>query len=81
MKQVLVIKTEMLLKQDMMARYQKLFAEQLKSGVVIVPAFFKAELLNVPEDIEVIVEAEPGEHEFLNKHIIMKGEETCPYEK
>lgn len=57
MKQALVIKTDMMLKEDMLNHYQKIFAEQLKTGVVIIPAFFKAELLNVPTDIEVIVEA------------------------
>jgi hypothetical protein len=47
----------MMLKDNVMAHYQKIFAEQLKAGVVLIPAFFKAELLNVPTDVEVIVEA------------------------
>jgi hypothetical protein len=72
MKQALVIKTEMLLKADMMKHYQNLFAEQLKTGVVIIPAYFQAELLNVPTDVEVIVQAGPDEHEFLKKHIVTK---------
>lgn len=62
MKHALIIKTDMMLKPDVLNRYQKLFAEQLKTGVVIIPAFFKAELMNVPEDVEVIVEsAKEGE--------------------
>lgn len=62
MKHALVIKTDMMLKPDVMDRYQKLFAEQLKTGVVIIPAFFKAELLNVPTDVEVVIEsAKEGE--------------------
>lgn len=66
MKQALVIKTDMMLKPDILAMYQKKFAEQLKTGVVIIPAYFNAELLNVPTDVEVIVEAE-NEDSFLNK--------------
>lgn len=57
MKYALVIKTDMMLRQDMLAQYQKAFAEQLKTGVVLIPAFFNAELVNVPTDIEVIVES------------------------
>jgi hypothetical protein len=53
----LVIKTDMMLKDDVLNHYQKIFAEQLKTGLVLIPAFFKAELLNVPTDVEVIVEA------------------------
>ena len=74
MKTALVIKTEMMLKPDVMDRYQKIFAEQLKTGVVVIPAFFKAELLNVPTDVEVIIEAGEEGHEFLDKHLIIKGE-------
>lgn len=66
MKQALVIKTDMMLKPDILAMYQKIFAEQLKTGVVIIPAYFNAELVNVPTDVEVIVEAE-NEDSFLNK--------------
>lgn len=62
MKHVLVIKTDAMLKPDVLKHCQKVFTEQLKTGVVIIPAFFKAELLNVPTDVEVIVEsAKEGE--------------------
>ena len=57
MKQALIIKTDMMLKPNVMDFYQKQFTEQLKSGVVVIPAFFKAELINVPTDVEVIIEA------------------------
>lgn len=66
MKHALVIKTDMLLKPDILAMYQKKFAEQLKTGVVIIPAYFDAVLLNVPTDVEVIVEA-AKEEDFLTK--------------
>ena len=68
MKQALVIKTDMLLKPDIMAQYQKIFVEQLKTGVVVIPAYFNAELVNVPTDVEVIVEA-GDEDSFLNKEL------------
>lgn len=58
MHDVLIIKTNMLLKQDVLDKYQKLFTEQVKSGVVVIPAYFEAELINVPDDIKVIVKAE-----------------------
>lgn len=61
MKHALVIKTDMMLKQETMAHYQKIFAEQLKTGVVLIPAFFNAELLNVPIDVDVFIESEDPE--------------------
>lgn len=61
MKHALVIKTDVMLKQDVLDKYQKIFAEQLKTGVVLIPAFFEAELLNVPTDVEVFIESEDPE--------------------
>ena len=71
MKNALVIKTSMLLRQDTINKYQQIFANQLKTGVVIIPNCFDAELLNVPTDVEVIVEATTQE-EFFSKYL--KGE-------
>lgn len=71
MKQALVIKTDMTLKPDVMDRYQKIFAEQLKTGVVVIPAYFNAELVNVPTDVEVVIEAK-DENSFLNKQLHIK---------
>ena len=71
MKQALVIKTDMMLKPDIMDRYQKIFAEQLKTGVVIIPDYFNAELVNVPTDVEVVIEAK-DENSFLNKQLHIK---------
>ena len=56
MKNILIIRADMMLKDSVLDRYHKLFVEQIKSGVVIIPAFFKAKLVNVPDDVEVIVE-------------------------
>lgn len=57
MKDVLVIKTESTLATDVLHKLQLDFAEQLKSGVVIIPPYFDAKIINVPDDIEVIVQA------------------------
>lgn len=73
MKDALIIKTDMMLKPDMMAKYQKLFADQLKTGVVLIPAYFDAVLLNVPTDVEVAIES-TSESDFLHKHFHLKGE-------
>ena len=73
MKQALVIKTDALLPNEIIAKYQKLFTEQLKTGVVIIPAFFQAELINVPTDVEVVIET-GTEHEFLEKRLNIKKE-------
>lgn len=68
MKDVLVIKTEVMLSQATMAHYQQLFTEQLKSGVVLIPALFKAEILSCPDDVEVIVESASPSAVFLEKN-------------
>ena len=73
MTDALVIKTEMMLPKETMAKYQKMFAEQLKTGVVIIPPYFEATLLNVPRGVEVIVESAPRA-EFIEKALNLKGE-------
>lgn len=69
MKHALILKTEMLLPAEQLKRLHDMFAEQLKTGVVIIPPYFKAELLNVPTDVEVIIESATPDHrsEFLEK--------------
>ena len=59
MKHALVIKTDMLIRKDELTKLQRSFADQLKTGVVIIPPHFNAVLLNVPTDVEVIVESAP----------------------
>lgn len=59
MKHALVIKTDMLIRKDELTKLQRSFADQLKTGVVIIPPYFNAALLNVPTDVEVIVESAP----------------------
>ena len=55
MKNVLLIKTASLIPTDKLMQIHDDFVKQLESGVVIIPAYFDAELLNVPDGIEVIV--------------------------
>lgn len=55
----LIIKINALVKEDTLKAIQKDFAEQLKSGVVIIPSYLQAELINVPEGVEVIMQSEP----------------------
>lgn len=71
--QALVIKTDVTMTTETMDKYQKLFVEQLKTGVVLIPAYFNAELVNVPTDVEVIIEA-GRDDSFLDKNFHMKGE-------
>lgn len=63
MKNVLIIQSDMILKQSTLDNFHQLVMEQLKTGVVIIPAYFKAKLVNVPDDIKVIIEGKADECE------------------
>jgi hypothetical protein len=56
MKDVLIIRSNVLFRQDHLEIHRKEIMEQIKSGVVVLPAYLEAELINVPDDIEVIME-------------------------
>ena len=56
MKDVLIIKTESMFSSDTLRKIQLDFVEQLKSGVVIIPPYFDAELIKVPDNVEVIIQ-------------------------
>lgn len=58
MKDTLIIKTEALLPKEKMKELHTDFVEQLKTGVVIIPAYFEAKLIHTPDDVEVIVKCE-----------------------
>ena len=64
--EILLIKTKALLSTDKLMQFHDNFVKQLESGVVIIPAYFDAELLNVPDGVEVIVESD-SEPEFMSK--------------
>ena len=61
MKDVLIIKTESMFSSDTLHKIQLDFVEQLKSGVVIIPPYFDAELIKVPNDVEVIIQGKGKE--------------------
>lgn len=73
MDKALVIKTDVHMTTETMKRFQQIFAEQFKTGVVLIPAYFNAELVNVPTDVEVVVEA-GRDDSFLDKEFHIKGE-------
>lgn len=56
MKDTLIIKTEALIPKEKMKELHTDFVEQLKTGVVIIPAYFEVKSIHTPDDIEVIVE-------------------------
>lgn len=61
MKDVLIIKTESMFSSDTLHKIQLDFVEQLKSGVVIIPPYFDAELIKVPDNVEVIIQGKRKE--------------------
>lgn len=66
MKDTLIIKTEALIPKEKMKELHTDFVEQLKTGVVIIPAYFEAKLIHTPDDIEVIVKCEEKPVNILN---------------
>lgn len=75
MSEVLVIKTTALLPKDTLKHLQTTFAEQVKTGVVIIPPYFDAEIINCPDDVEVVVQSGSVEEStFLNKEFNVKKE-------
>ena len=61
MKDVLIIKTESMFSSDTLRKIQLDFTKQLKSGVVIIPPYFDAELIKVPDNVEVIIQGKGKE--------------------
>lgn len=61
MKDVLIIKTESMFSSDTLHKIQLDFVEQLKSGVVIIPPYFDAELIKVSDNVEVIIQGKRKE--------------------
>ena len=61
MKDVLIIKTESMYSSDTLRKIQLDFVKQVKSGVVIIPPYFDAELIKVPDNVEVIIQGKGKE--------------------
>ena len=56
-KTVLVIKTDMMLKRSTLEKLHRDFLSQIEQGCVIIPPWFECELIQVPENLEVRIEA------------------------
>lgn len=56
MKEVLIIKTNCTLKRERAVQIRENIVEQVKQGVVILPNWLEAELINVPDDVEVWID-------------------------
>ena len=66
MKNILLIKTNLFIPTDKLMKFHDNFVKQVESGVVIIPVYIDAELLNVPDGIEVV--AESGQvSDFMSK--------------
>ena len=67
MRDVLLIKLNAFLKKDTINKLHDEFVEQIKSGVVIIPALVEAEVLNIPKDVEIVIQPKGQETTFMVK--------------
>lgn len=56
MKDVILIQSKIPLRPVDLEKHREGILEQLKTKVIIIPSYLKVELINVPDDIEVIME-------------------------
>ena len=69
MRDVLLIKLNAFLKKDTINKLHDEFVEQIKSGVVIIPALVEAEVLNIPKDVEIVIQPKGKETTFMVKQL------------
>ena len=69
MKDVLLIKLNAFLKKDTINKLHDEFVEQIKSGVVVIPALVEAEVLNIPKDVEIVIQPKGKEATFMVKQL------------
>ena len=50
---ILIVKSEMLLTQSKMMEVYERILEQLDKGVIIIPEYFDSKIIQVPKDIQV----------------------------
>ena len=53
--EALIIQMGMIVQPSHLKKIRDNIAEQIKSGVVIIPAYAKAKVINIPDGIQVIV--------------------------
>lgn len=54
-------------KKDAIDKLHYEFVEQIKSGVVIIPALVEAEVLSIPKDVEIVIQPKGRETTFMIK--------------
>lgn len=65
---VLLIKSNTFMPKDTLMKCHDEFVRQLETGVVVIPAYFDAEILDIPSGIDAIVESYPEvRSEFISK--------------
>ena len=64
-KDILLIKANTLLPKETLKQLHDDFVEQIKSRVVIIPAYFDCEMLKVPDNVEVIIQTKDEEEQVL----------------
>lgn len=66
---ILLIKCDALIPTVTMKKIHDDIVKQLETKVVLVPAYLKPEIINVPDGVEVVVEStDDKEQEFLTKN-------------
>lgn len=65
---ILLIKSKAYIPTDKLMQWHDNFVKQVESGVVVIPEYFAAEVVNDQDEIEVIVESgSMAESGFMNK--------------
>lgn len=65
---ILLIKSKAYIPTDKLMQWHDNFVKQVESGVVVIPEYFAAEVVNDQDGIEVIVESgSTAESGFMNK--------------
>lgn len=65
---ILLIKSKAYIPTDKLMKFHDNFVKQVESGVVVIPEYFEAEILDIPSGIDVIVESYPEvRSEFISK--------------
>lgn len=72
-KEILVVQVGALLTKEKMDEIRQEIVSQLADGVVFIPPYMDAKILQVPENVDVRVESTLGTHEFLEKDFNLGG--------
>lgn len=66
---ILLIKSKAYIPADKLMKFHDNFVKQVESGVVVIPEYFDAEIINVPDEIEVVVES-GSVSDFMSKNLM-----------